>query len=133
MSCLLSNQDHGKGQNQGYGLGKDYWTEGSANDFVVNVEYNYVHDFGVGITSDFGAIKTGSKADICDSVDEAGLEQSCYTYIKLFNNLVRDGWPYYCCANFLYSDTSSSKNLFENNIIYGSGDEKMTVHFNFFK
>ena len=114
-------------------LGKDYWTEGSANDFVVNVEYNYVHDFGVGITSDFGAIKTGSKADICDSVDEAGLEQSCYTYIRLFNNLVRDGWPYYCCANFLYSDTSSSKNLFENNIIYGSGDEKMTIHFNFFK
>ena len=55
---------------------------------MVNVEYNDVHDFGAGITSDFGAIKTGSTT-YCDNKDEAGLEQSCYTYIRLYNNILR--------------------------------------------
>ena len=57
-------------------------------DWVVNVEYNDVHDFGAGITSDFGAIKTGSTT-YCDNQDEAGLEQNCYTYIRLYNNILR--------------------------------------------
>ena len=52
------------------------------------MEYNDVHDFGAGITSDFGAIKTGSTT-YCDNKDEAGLEQSCYTYIRLYNNILR--------------------------------------------
>ena len=55
---------------------------------MVNVEYNDVHDFGAGITSDFGAIKTGSTT-YCDNKDEAGLEQNCYTYIRLYNNILR--------------------------------------------
>ena len=73
----------------GEALGKDYWSEGTTNDFVIDVEYNYVHDFGIGITNDFGAIKTGSKSKNCDSADEAGLEESCFTYIRVYNNLLR--------------------------------------------
>ena len=57
-------------------------------DWVVSVEYNYIHDFGAGITNDFGGIKTGSVAS-CDGQSEAGLERNCYTYIRLYNNLVR--------------------------------------------
>ena len=41
---------------------------------------------------------------------------------------MRDGWPYFCCANFLYSDVSCSKNLFENNILYGSADSALIHH-----
>ena len=52
------------------------------------MEYNYIHDFGAGITNDFGGIKTGSIA-ACDGQTEAGLEKNCYTYIKLYNNLLR--------------------------------------------
>ena len=96
-------------------------------DYVTNVEYNYVHDFGVGVTNDFGGIKTGNK-HYCDTEDEAGLEQRCYSYIRLYNNLVRDGWPYMCCANFLYSDVSAGKNLFENNILTGSGSGALYHH-----
>ena len=41
-------------------LGKDYWSGEEENqDYLVNVEYNYIHDFGVGIIRDFGGIKTG--------------------------------------------------------------------------
>merc|ERR1719479_665520 len=40
-------------------LSKDYWAEQGNTDWVVNVEYNDVHDFGAGVTSDFGGIKTG--------------------------------------------------------------------------
>ena len=87
-----------------------------------------MHDFGANITSDFGALKTGSTFGNCDSQSEAGLEANCYTYIRLYNNLLTNGWPYYCCANFLYSDVSASKNLFENNILTGSGSGGLYHH-----
>ena len=98
------------------------------DEFVINIEYNYVHDFGVGITNDFGGIKTGSKGPQCDGGTEAWLEERCFAYIRVYNNLVRDGWPYHCCANFLYSDVSSSGNLFENNIVHGSGSVALVHH-----
>ena len=40
----------------------------------------------------------------------------------------RDGWPYYCCAEFLYSDVSAGKNLFEKNILHGSGSGALFHH-----
>ena len=94
----------------------------------MNIEYNYVHDYGAGITNDFGGIKTGVKGVNCDAVSEAEMEASCFSYIRVYNNLVRDGWPYHCCANFLYSDVSSSGNLFENNIVHGSGSVALVHH-----
>ena len=59
---------------------------------MVTVEYNYIHDFGAGITNDFGGIKTGSVA-ACDGQSEAGLARNCYTYIRLHNNLLRERCP----------------------------------------
>ena len=50
----------------------------------MNVEFNYVHGYGTGITNDYGGIKTGSKSKNC------GLHpEGCYTFIRLYNNLVR--------------------------------------------
>ena len=95
---------------------------------MVNIEYNYVHDYGAGITNDFGGIKTGVKGVNCDAVPEAEMEAACFSYIRVYNNLVRDGWPYLCCANFLYSDVSSSGNLFQNNILHGSGSVALVHH-----
>ena len=43
-------------------------------------------------------------------------------------SLCRDGWPYYCCAEFLYSDVSAGKNLFEKNILYGSASGALFHH-----
>ena len=43
-------------------------------------------------------------------------------------SLPRDGWPYYCCAEFLYSDVSAGKNLFEKNILHGSGSGALFHH-----
>ena len=43
-------------------------------------------------------------------------------------SLSRDGWPYFCCAEFLYSDVSAGKNLFEKNILYGSGSGALFHH-----
>ena len=51
---------------------------------MVNVEYNYVHDYGAGITNDYGGIKTGSKSKNCGVHPEL-----CHNYIRLYNNLVR--------------------------------------------
>ena len=96
-------------------------------DWVINVEYNYIHDFGAGITNDFGGIKTGSQA-FCDDLSEQEMEEVCFAYIRVYNNMVTNGKSYYCCANLLYSDVSASKNLFENNILYGSADTAIIHH-----
>ena len=60
--------------------------KGDRDDYVVNVEYNYVHNYGAGITNDYGGIKTGSKAKNCGVHPEF-----CHNYIRLYNNLVRSG------------------------------------------
>ena len=57
---------------------------GDREDYVINVEYNYVHNYGAGITNDYGGIKTGSKAKNCGVHPEF-----CHNYIRLYNNLVR--------------------------------------------
>ena len=86
------------------------------------MEYNYVHDYGAGVTNDFGGLKTGSKAKCQDqSTDEQFLASNCFTHIRLFNNLVRDSFPYHCCDSALYSDMAGSKTTFENNLVFGSG------------
>ena len=58
--------------------------KGDRDDYVVNVEYNYVHDYGAGITNDYGGIKTGSKYKNC-----AVHPELCLNYLRLYNNLVR--------------------------------------------
>ena len=42
--------------------GSVYWddvTEPSREDYVFHVEYNHMHDYGLGILSDFGAVYIG--------------------------------------------------------------------------
>ena len=51
---------------------------------MINVEFNHVHNYGAGITNDYGGIKTGSKYKNC-----AVHPELCFTYIRLYNNLVR--------------------------------------------
>ena len=104
------------------------WSDDDDDVWNVKIEFNYIHDFGMGIISDFGGIKPGSNYHACDTEDLEGLESNCYTFTRVYNNLVRDGWPYYCCANYLYSDVSASKNLFENNVLYGSGGGALYHH-----
>ena len=48
--------------------------------------------------------------------------------LNIYFLISRNGWPYYCCANFLYSDVSASKNLFEANIMTGSGSGALYHH-----
>ena len=52
--------------------GSTYWsdqgiTEPTRNDYIYRIEFNHVHDFGHGILSDYGAIKTGAKYK-CDEM-----------------------------------------------------------------
>ena len=104
--------------------------ERAEDDHVINVEYNYVHDYGAGITNDFGGLKTGSKGYKCQEKadDRDYLAQHCYTHIRLYNNLVRDSWAFHCCDSALYSDAASSKNTFENNLIYGASSGALTFN-----
>ena len=112
--------------------GKDYWedsgvTEPTRSDYLIHVEYNYVHDYGQGILSDYGAIKTGSSGN-CIGKPAEYLDKFCHTYIHVYNNLIHDGQAYKIGANHLYSDTASSRTTFENNIMYGTGFDALVHH-----
>ena len=48
-------------------------------------------------------------------------DEKCHIYSHVYNNLIRDSHPYHNDGNFLYSDQSSGRNTFENNVMYGSG------------
>ena len=94
---------------------------------VFKIQYNHIHDFGGGITSDFGAIYTGSKWG-CDRANLQELEQHCYSHAHIFNNWIENGSAFYPLAGLLYSDTSTSGTVFENNILRGGGDEALKHH-----
>ena len=64
----------------------------------------------------------------CDSKSDAEYEKSCYTYIHVYNNLVRNSEPYLHDAAYLYSDTSSGQNVFENNLLYGNVGTALKHH-----
>ena len=112
--------------------GSTFWsdqgiTTPTRNDYVYHIEFNHVHNFGHGILSDYGAIKTGTKYD-CDYAPYDDFQKNCHAYTHVYNNLLHDGKSYFVGANMIYSDCSSSRNTFENNIIYGDGEYAMKHH-----
>ena len=112
--------------------GANFWadngiTDPGRDDYLLHVEFNYIHDFGQGILSDYGAIKTGVQS-LCDEATLEHVQSSCHTYIHVYNNLIHDGKAYQNGENFLYSDASSSRNTFENNIMYGTGSIALYHH-----
>ena len=113
--------------------GDQYWedngvTEPTRDDYVFHIEFNYINDYGNGILNDFGGVYIGISGVDCDSASEEEVHRSCYTYVHLYNNLLHDSEAFYNDGNFLYSDTSSCRNTFENNILYGSGNSALYHH-----
>ena len=92
---------------------------------MFHIEFNNIHDYGNGILCDFGGVYMGSQ---CDSKSESYYEDYCYTYIHVYNNLIRNAKSYLNEGVFVYSDTSSGRNAFENNLMYGSGGTAINHH-----
>ena len=67
------------------------------------------------------ALLSGASAVSCFSTTAAEYDEKCHIYSHVYNNLIRDSHPYHNDGNFLYSDQSSGRNTFENNVMYGSG------------
>ena len=112
--------------------GKSYWTDRNIvnptrSDYIHHIEYNHIHDFGVGITNDFGGVYLGPTYK-CDDATLAELEQNCYSYIHVFNNMIHDANSYKGSNSLMYSDVSLSRVTFENNILYGNVDVAMKHH-----
>ena len=95
------------------------------DDYVYHIEFNDIHDYGKHILNDFGGVYMGSQ---CDSKSESYYEDYCYTYIHVYNNLIRNAKSYLNKGVFVYSDTSSGRNAFENNLMYGSGGTAINHH-----
>ena len=56
-------------------ISNEHGRNDGTEDWIINVEYNYIHDFGAGITNDFGGIKTGVQGH-CDDLSEEEMIRS---------------------------------------------------------
>ena len=105
--------------------GKSYWgdrniTSPARDDYINHVEFNKVHNFGNGILNDFGGIYLGPKGIACDEATLEEMEEWCYSYTHVYNNMINDGNAFFIGSAFLYSDVGLSRVTFENNILYGN-------------
>ena len=58
---------------------------------VFKIHYNHVHDYGMGILSDFGGIYISSGSNVCE-FDKP--HDTCSNPTEVFQNLVRNGVYY---------------------------------------
>ena len=96
-------------------------------DYVFNVDYNHIHDYGGDVLSDFGGVYITSNFG-CDGVSEDDLNAHCYTHARVFNNWLENSEAFANGAGYLYSDVSASGTRFENNILRGQGEEALYHH-----
>ena len=86
----------------GWELGTATPPRGQPVDPSLVVQYNRVHDFGLGILSDFGGIYMSSSA-VCVK------DSACYIPILIFNNIIMRGRHYYYGSQGIYMDELVSK------------------------
>jgi len=98
------------------------------NNHVFNVEFNDIHDYGLGILNDLGAVYISPSEIKCDLATETELLQHCSVYSHIYNNRIRRGNTFHNGANSLYGDVSSCKTTFENNVMYGPGTNVFYHH-----
>ena len=113
--------------------GDKYWSNNgitipTKDDYVFHIEFNHIYDYGKGILNDFGAVYVGTSKIRCHESSEAEVRKHCYTYTHVYNNLIHDGKTFLEGATFLYSDTGSCQNTFENNIMFGDGNLAFQHH-----
>ena len=59
-------------------------------------------------------------AGACYTYPLSKVQQECYTYNHIYNNLVHDVTAYYNGGNHIYTDAGSCKNTIESNLLLGA-------------
>jgi hypothetical protein len=98
------------------------------NDYIYHIEYNDFHDYGLGVLNDFGAVYIAMGQENCKTHNLTHLEQHCRIHSHIYNNRIRKGKAFHSGANSLYSDDGSGMNTFENNLMYGEGQNALYHH-----
>lgn len=111
----------------GKGHSSDYWEENNVtnptrDDYIFHIEFNHVHDYGLGILSDFGGIYCAASGQ-CEGITLSEYLETCYFYKHVFNNLIHDVHVYNYGGTLIYTDASSGKNTVENNLLIGAVDQ----------
>ena len=118
-----------------YPHGDKYWSENGVTDptredYIFHVEFNYFHNIGNGILTDFGAVYIGASGQVyCNTAPEKDVRKYCYSYAHVYNNLITGTQPFHGDYSVsLYSDEAVCRATFENNIVYGSGGSPIHHH-----
>ena len=114
---------------------RSLWTENNVStptrdDYLINIEYNKVYNLGRGTLNDFGGIYLGPSTSgfSCDDATIDQLEQSCFSYTRVFNNMISNANSYLGDSAFLYSDVSLGRVTFESNYMFGDVEVAMKHH-----
>jgi len=106
----------------------------SQNKYRFEISFNDIHDYGMGLLSDFGGMHLGNgnggngQGDqTCKSHNMDILENECGVYSHVYNNRIRRGKSYTNHASGLYSDNGSCKHTFENNLLHGTDGENIVL------
>ena len=88
----------------------DYWeqngiTDPTRDDYIFHIEFNHVHDYGLGIQSDFGGIYAAASRK-CEDLPIEEVLDKCYTYKHIFNNLIHDVHVYNYGGTLIYTDAA---------------------------
>ena len=73
--------------------------------FLFSTEFNHVHDYGLGIQSDFGGIYMAASRK-CEDLPIEEILDKCYTYKHVFNNLIHDVHVYNYGGTLIYTDAA---------------------------
>jgi len=85
-------------------------------------QYNYIHDYGLGILNDFGGIYTSSDDNECWK------RQVCCLPTHIYQNIITRGRHYDYGSEGVYTDEQVACSYIESNLIYDVGDAGLYFH-----
>lgn len=81
---------------------------------IFRIEYNHIHDYGLGILSDFAGVYMSTNDNLCFQKDP----MTCFLPVRVHNNVIRDCSHYNYGCNGVYMDEQVSGVAITSNIIY---------------
>lgn len=99
-------------------------TKHTQRSTIFDISYNHVHDYGLGILSDFGGIYLSSKNNLC--FQEA--PDTCHLPTHVYHNFIHRGSRYNYGAHGIYMDEQVSGVLMEQNLIVDVADQGVYFH-----
>ena len=100
----------------------------AAHDELFTVTHNVVHDFGLGILSDFGGIYFSAGANCISGGSTRAAEPTCWLPSTVEYNAVRNATSFDYGGSGIYMDEQASGVSMERNVLWNTADSSVYFH-----